>query len=218
MQAQRARRVLDRLAVRQRLQVDLVAEPRAQHAFGRRRGEIVAVAAARVVGVRVRDDGAVDRPPRVDVEIARRAVQAFAALHDQVVAAFAHARRTISSGGASRTARSASRCRRARRGSRAGTAGCCSSPSRPACRRCAPPRAGGRAARRRSASSRTKTLASRASSRLSGSRFDEPTVAIAPCAPSITATLACRKLGAYSMISMPARAARRTSPGWCGAA
>ena len=54
------------------------------------------------------------------------------------------------------------------------------------------------------ASSRTNTLASRASSRLIGSRFDEPTVAIAPCGPSNTATLACRKLGSYSMISMPA--------------
>jgi hypothetical protein len=69
----------------QRLQVDL-AEPRAQHAFGRRRGEVMRVAAARVVAVRVRDDGAIDRPPRVDVEIAGRAVQAFLALDDEVVA------------------------------------------------------------------------------------------------------------------------------------
>src|SRR5664279_1547614 len=42
------------------------------------------MAAPRMVGVRVRDDSPIDRPPRVDVEIARRAVQAFAALDDQV--------------------------------------------------------------------------------------------------------------------------------------
>ena len=38
--------------------------------------EIMAVAGARVVAVRVRDHRAVDRPPGIDVEIARRAVQA----------------------------------------------------------------------------------------------------------------------------------------------
>jgi hypothetical protein len=50
--------VLDDLAIGQRLQRDL-AQPRAQHAFGRGRGQVVAVAAARVVGMRVGDDGAI---------------------------------------------------------------------------------------------------------------------------------------------------------------
>ena len=36
-------------------------------------------------GVRVGDHGTVDRPPRVDVEVARRAVQPLGALHDQIV-------------------------------------------------------------------------------------------------------------------------------------
>ena len=83
MKAEAHAEVVDLLAVRERLQVDL-AEARAQHAFGRRRGEVVRVAAPRVVAVRMRDHGALDRPPRVDVEIARRAVEAFLALDDQV--------------------------------------------------------------------------------------------------------------------------------------
>ena len=70
MQTQSNAEMVDHFAVGQRLQVDL-AEPRAQHAFGGRRGEIVRIAAPRVVAVRVRDDGAIDRPPGVDVEIAR---------------------------------------------------------------------------------------------------------------------------------------------------
>jgi len=80
--------VRDRLAVRQRLERDLLAEPDAQHPFGRRRGKVAAVAAARVVGMGMGEDGALHRPPRVDVEVALRAVQAFAALHDQVVRHF----------------------------------------------------------------------------------------------------------------------------------
>ena len=61
-----------------------------------------------------------------------------------------------------------------------------------------------RRVRRRAANagSSTTTLASRASSRLKGSRLDEP---IVTQWPSIAATLACRKLGAYSWISTPAR-------------
>jgi hypothetical protein len=76
--------VLDHLAPVQRLQRDVVAEPGAQHAGTRCRGEVVRVATARVVGVRVRDDGALDRPPRVDEEIARRAVQPLGTLDDEV--------------------------------------------------------------------------------------------------------------------------------------
>ena len=72
------------LAVGQTLQCDVGAEPRAQHAFADRGGQIGAVAAARVVGVRVRDHRARHRPPGVDVEVARRAIQAFGAQHDQV--------------------------------------------------------------------------------------------------------------------------------------
>jgi hypothetical protein len=37
-----------------------------------------------VVGVGVRDDGALDLPPPVDVEVAGRALQALRAAHDQV--------------------------------------------------------------------------------------------------------------------------------------
>jgi hypothetical protein len=43
-----------------------------------------------VVGVGVGDDGAVDRAPRVDEEIARRAVEAFAARDDQIALRSAH--------------------------------------------------------------------------------------------------------------------------------
>jgi hypothetical protein len=49
------------------------------------------LARARVVGVRVRDDGAVDRPPRVDVEIPGRAVQPGRALDHEVVCRAMHA-------------------------------------------------------------------------------------------------------------------------------
>jgi hypothetical protein len=47
----------------------------------------VGVTAARVIAVRVRDDSALDRLPGVDVEIARRAVEALVSLDDEV---FAH--------------------------------------------------------------------------------------------------------------------------------
>ena len=100
--------MVDRLAVGQRLQGDLLAEPGAQHALRRRRGEVAAVAAARVVGVRVGDDRALDRPPRVDVEVARRAVQAFRALHDQVFARHGERRISRRARATKRSSRSAS--------------------------------------------------------------------------------------------------------------
>ena len=76
--------VLDRLAVGQRLQVDVGAEPRAQHACAVGVRQVVAVADARVVGVGMRDDGALHRPPGIDVEIAGRAVQAFRTGDDEI--------------------------------------------------------------------------------------------------------------------------------------
>jgi len=53
------------------------SEAGTQHALGRRRREAGGVAAPRVIGMRMRDDGSVDWLPRVDVEITGRAVQAF---------------------------------------------------------------------------------------------------------------------------------------------
>ena len=75
---------VDPLAVGQRLQTDVSAQPRAQHAGALRLRQIRAVPAPRMIAVRVRDDGARHRLPRVDVEVARRAVQPLGALHDQV--------------------------------------------------------------------------------------------------------------------------------------
>ena len=85
MQADAHAAVLDRLAIGQRLQHDVVAQPCAQHAGAVVRGQVVPVAATRMVGVRMRDHRAVHRPPRVDVEVARRAVQALRPLDDEVV-------------------------------------------------------------------------------------------------------------------------------------
>ena len=84
VQAERDAVPAHRLAVGQRLQRD-VAQPRAQHAGAGRAGEIGAVAAPRVVGMGVRDDGARHRPPGVDEEVARRAVQAFGAQDHEIV-------------------------------------------------------------------------------------------------------------------------------------
>jgi hypothetical protein len=44
------------------------------------------MAAARMVGMGVRDDGAPDRPPRVDEEVAGRAVQPLRPLDHEIVA------------------------------------------------------------------------------------------------------------------------------------
>ena len=84
VQAQAHALQIDRLAPGQRLQVD-VAQARAQQARAFGAAQVVAVAGARMVGMGMGDDGALDRPPRVDVEVARRAVQALRPQLDQVV-------------------------------------------------------------------------------------------------------------------------------------
>ena len=72
------------LAIRQGLQVDVLAQSRAQNPFAGRRGQVMLVAGAGMVAMGVGDDRTLDRPPRVDVEIAGRAVQAFGARDDKV--------------------------------------------------------------------------------------------------------------------------------------
>ena len=76
--------VLNHLAICQRLQRDVGAQPLAQRASAVRVGQIVRVAPARVVRMRVGDHGPLHRSPGVDVEIARRAIQAFGAGDDEV--------------------------------------------------------------------------------------------------------------------------------------
>jgi hypothetical protein len=76
--------VHDALPVRQGLQVD-IAQPRAQNAFGRLCGQVMAVARACMVGVRMRDHRARHRPPGVDVEVAGRAIQALRPMDDEIV-------------------------------------------------------------------------------------------------------------------------------------
>src|SRR6185369_578637 len=83
MKAQPHAEVVDRLAVGERLQVD-IAQARSQHALAGSGGEVVRIAAPRMVAVRVRDHRAIDGPPGIDVEVARRAVQPFPALDDEV--------------------------------------------------------------------------------------------------------------------------------------
>ena len=90
MQAQAHAEMVDRARRRQRLQVDL-AEPRPQDALGRRRRQVAAMAAARMVGMGMGQDGARDRPPGVDVEVSGRAVEAFGPLHHEIGRAAAHA-------------------------------------------------------------------------------------------------------------------------------
>jgi hypothetical protein len=48
-------------------------------------GQIMAMAGPGVIGMGVRDHGPLDRPPRVDVKAAGRAVQALGPLDDEVV-------------------------------------------------------------------------------------------------------------------------------------
>ena len=129
--------------------------------------------------MRVRDDGALDRPPGVDVEVAGRAVQAFArAARPGRRGARSSNDRSVAVPRRER-GRSASPRRRSRRACDGAAA---AAGDRPSSTR-SPPFATASSRWPRSsaakASSRTKTLASRASSRLSGSRFDEPTVASA---------------------------------------
>ena len=76
--------VNDRLAVIQRLQRDVGPESLAQRALAERVGQVVGVARSRVVRMAVRDHRAVHRTPGVDVEVARKAIQAFGAGDDEV--------------------------------------------------------------------------------------------------------------------------------------
>jgi hypothetical protein len=73
----------DALAVIERLDRYL-AEPGTQHGQRRTRGDVMPAAGARMIGVRVRDDRMLDRPPRIDVEVAGRAIEAFGPYDDQV--------------------------------------------------------------------------------------------------------------------------------------
>ena len=84
VQADAHAEVIHPLAITQGLQRD-VTEARTQHALGRRGSQVVAVAAARMIGMGMRDHGAMHRPPWVDVEVAGRAIQAFGALNHEVV-------------------------------------------------------------------------------------------------------------------------------------
>ena len=72
------------LAMGQALQRDRT-QARAQHAFADGRGQVGGMTAPGVVGMCVRDHRTRNRPPRVDVEVTWRAVQALRALHDQVL-------------------------------------------------------------------------------------------------------------------------------------
>lgn len=76
--------VRDGFAVGQGLQVDVGAQPRAQGAGAVGVGQVVPVPRACVVRMGVGDDGARHRPPGVDVEIARRAVQALGPGDDEI--------------------------------------------------------------------------------------------------------------------------------------
>ena len=73
-----------RFAIFKPLQRD-VAQPCAQHAGADGGGQVGTMAAARVVGMGVGDDGALHRPPGVDVEAPGSAVQPFGPQHDEVV-------------------------------------------------------------------------------------------------------------------------------------
>ncbi len=84
MQAQPHPVVLDDLAILQSLKIDVRPETRTQHAFGRRRREVVRAARARVVAVRMRNHRPIHRPPRIDEEIARRAIKPFWPFNDQI--------------------------------------------------------------------------------------------------------------------------------------
>ncbi|SDV02807.1 hypothetical protein SAMN05216202_3384 [Pseudomonas mucidolens] len=66
-----------RFAVGEGLQVDVLAQARAQDAFTGSRRQIVLVAAAGVIAVGMSDDGTFHRAPGVDVEIPGGAIQAF---------------------------------------------------------------------------------------------------------------------------------------------
>jgi len=77
--------MLDELAIAERLQRDVAAEPPPQDRGAVAVSQIVAVAHARVIAVPVRDHRPVDGLPRIDEEVAGRAVQAFRAGDDEVL-------------------------------------------------------------------------------------------------------------------------------------
>src|SRR5690606_20884868 len=62
--------VLQRMAIWQDLQGDLLTEPRTQQAFARRRCQIVAAAGSRMVAVRMGNHRALDRTPWIDEKLA----------------------------------------------------------------------------------------------------------------------------------------------------
>ena len=73
----------DLLPVAQRIQPD-ARQARIEHRFARVYGEIVRVPRAGMVAVPMREHGAVDRTPGIDVEIARRAVQPLGTGNDEI--------------------------------------------------------------------------------------------------------------------------------------
>ena len=81
-------------AAGQCIQSDAGAEPRAQHALGRRAGQVARMAAAGVVGVSMGmgNDRALHRAPGIDIKVAREAVEALGAFDDQVLGVEAETR------------------------------------------------------------------------------------------------------------------------------
>ena len=86
------------LAVLQRLQGDVGAQALSQHAFTQGVRQVVSVPPAGVVRMAMGDDGALHRPPGVDVKVARRAVQAFGPGNDEVRMRNRHARQVCRKG------------------------------------------------------------------------------------------------------------------------
>ena len=64
--------------------IDLFTQPPLQDRQARRGGVVFAHADARMVAVAMGNDGARDGSPRIDMEIARRAIQAFGAQDDEI--------------------------------------------------------------------------------------------------------------------------------------
>src|SRR5258705_6000184 len=72
------------LAVRRPYHDGALAHPPAQEGYRRLGAEVGGAARARVVGVDVRDDGALGRSPGVDVEAARGTEKAHRRRHDKI--------------------------------------------------------------------------------------------------------------------------------------
>ena len=77
--------VRDLLAIRHTLQGNVGTQPSAQHAFSRCRCQIVAVPRACVVGMRMGDHSATNRPPRINIKVALRTIKALRSLNDQIL-------------------------------------------------------------------------------------------------------------------------------------